>query len=188
MQQIPVPGFPNYLATEQGTIISKKLGRELVLSNVSNGYLNCTLYCGAVKRTCLVHRVIQFAFGLIDSLDSELEIDHKDENKHNNKPSNLQPLTRAQHQDKTLQSLGLTRKPIKEPKQKICPDITAEDIEFWVSNYSWVRAQRELGLSDNGLRKRYRSLTGREPKDIKRNTGKSIRKPATESVLKTDEG
>ncbi|MGL4519207.1 MAG: HNH endonuclease [Phocaeicola sp.] len=29
-------------------------------------------------------------------------MDHKDENKHNNKPSNLQPLTRAQHQDKTL--------------------------------------------------------------------------------------
>ncbi|MFP9167075.1 hypothetical protein ACLI1Y_17120, partial [Enterococcus faecalis] len=40
-------------------------------------------------------------------------------------------------------------------KPKSSPDITAEQIEYWVINYSWVKASKELVLSDNGLRKRY---------------------------------
>lgn len=45
--------------------------------------------------------------------------------------------------------------------------ITAELIEYWVRKYSWTRASKELGLSDNGLRKKYKMLTGLNPKDIK---------------------
>ncbi|MFP9058711.1 hypothetical protein, partial [Enterococcus faecalis] len=51
----------------------------------------------------------------------------------------------------------------------INPDITVEQIEYWVSKYSWIRASKELGLSDTGLRKRYKSLTGKDPKSIKKN-------------------
>lgn len=46
-------------------------------------------------------------------------------------------------------------------------EISAEEIEYWVLNFSWTRASKELGLSDNGLRKRYTKLTGLNPKTIK---------------------
>lgn len=45
-------------------------------------------------------------------------------------------------------------------------EISIEDIEYWVKNYSWVRASKELGLTDNGLRKRYKTVTGRDPKNL----------------------
>lgn len=45
--------------------------------------------------------------------------------------------------------------------------ITVKDIEYWVINFSWTRASKELGLSDNGLRKRYTKLTGKSPKEIR---------------------
>lgn len=48
-------------------------------------------------------------------------------------------------------------------------DISLEDIVYWVTNYSWVRAGKELGISDNGLRKKYKKLSGLDPKLIKTN-------------------
>lgn len=51
-------------------------------------------------------------------------------------------------------------------------EISAEEIEYWVTNFSWTRASKELGLSDNGLRKRYTKLTGNSPKSLKSQRGR----------------
>lgn len=48
----------------------------------------------------------------------------------------------------------------------VLKEIDVKDIEYWVSNFSWTRAAKELGMSDNGLRKRYKNITGLDPKSI----------------------
>jgi len=114
-------------------------------------------------------------------------VHHKDENKLNNSIDNLEILTASEHtkahvtrlENKTCKNCNKEYKPSKST-QKFCSvtcynnysrknshHITAESIEYWVRKYSWTRASKELGLSDNGLRKKYKMLTGLNPKDIK---------------------
>jgi hypothetical protein len=100
-------------------------------------------------------------------LDSDLEVDHIDTNPTNNNIKNLQALSKEDHLDKTLSDKGWSRRLPSLPRELKYKDITAEEIEYWVTNFSWVRAGKELGLSDNGLRKRYKLLTGKCPKTIK---------------------
>ena len=124
-------------------------------------------------------------------------MDHKDRDKTNNSLANLKVLSKDDHIKKTLVERGhnsygqgatrctcgnikerralscrncfnLASKKPENIKKLLNPEITAEMIEQWVSEFSWVRAAKELGLSDNGLRKRYRSLTGKDPKSIKK--------------------
>ncbi len=117
-------------------------------------------------------------------LTSNIEVDHKDRNKLNNSIDNLQLLAKDQHVLKTIEERGLTvrntkycscgsektfgqtlcAKCVVKPTTKL--GTTVEAIESWVTNSSWVRASKELGLSDNGLRKRYRTLTGKDPKRL----------------------
>lgn len=121
-----------------------------------------------------------------------LELEHKDGDHYNNEWDNLALLcpnchaltpTHAgknigRYTEKVVNTCAICHCEIS-PKATHCksctpkeltinPDITAEQIEYWVSKYSWVRASKELGLSDTGLRKRYKSLTGKDPKSIKK--------------------
>lgn len=121
----------------------------------------------------------------LDSLSSDMEVDHIDSNVFNNKLCNLQVLSKEDHLSKThgewrnlsnkvcacgtkLYEHNTSGKCITCYNQsRISDGITPELIEYWVGNFSWTRASKELGLSDNGLRKRYKKLTGLDPKSIK---------------------
>jgi hypothetical protein len=117
--------------------------------------------------------------------DSEV-VHHKDHDRTNNSLTNLEVLSHSEHArlhsqvlEETLckqckviflpkKSTQIFCSPICYSNSRITKNISSEDIVYWVSNYSWLRASKELGLSDNGLRKRYKSLTGLDPKSIKK--------------------
>lgn len=186
-----IPAWEDYEISEQGEIYSHKVGRLLTPQKNTSGYLFITLTdsAGSPKRF-LIHRLLAFVFKDLPSLDSTLEVDHDDGIKINNTLTNLLVKTKEEHLYKTLTSRGHTIRSTrddfcicgnsKERRASLCgkcfnnnrpkvnPEITAEQIEYWVSNFSWVRAGKELGLSDNGLRKRYKKLTGKDPKQIKK--------------------
>ena len=107
----------------------------------------------------------------------------------NNNISNLVVRNKKEHMSKTIQQRGHIERSTSDdfcscgaPKERVSKqcikcfsssrkilihkEITQEQIEYWVRNYSWARASRELGLSDNGLRKRYKNLSGKDPKSI----------------------
>lgn len=182
-----IPEFPLYSISEDGKVWSTYSNKFLSSYINNDGYPCYKLHKNGVQYTQLIHRLLARVYKDLPSLDSDLEVDHKDTNILNYALENIQVLSKEDHRKKTLLDNGYTA------YNKVCPtcsgykdpgaiqckgcsslsqvknkDVTAEQIEYWVSKYSWVRAAKEFGYSDNGLRKRYKSLTGKDPKTIKR--------------------
>ncbi len=185
----PIPDFPEYLVSEDARVYSTKTNKLLTPYNNGSGYLIVCFTYNHIRYQKLLSRVVASAWLGLKLGDTTKEVDHKDRNSLNNHKDNLQVLDIVEHQDKTLKDQGLVRNTgsiickcgnIKEKRHStcrvcfksnkllICPEITATQIEYWVSNFSWTRASKELGLSDTGLRKRYKRLTGKDPKSIKK--------------------
>lgn len=183
---IEIPGYKDYFINEKGKVYSRKSNKLLAVFNNTTGYPCVKLYSRGIQKNLLIHRLLAFIFKDLPSLDSDLEVDHVDTNIQNFDLNNLQVLDAQSHLSKTLKDKGHT--PSSHRVCNICGvrisktasicykcnipslsiEITVEDIEYWVTNFSWVRASKELGLSDNGLRKRYAKLTGKDPKTLKK--------------------
>lgn len=196
----PIPEFPEYLVQEDGKVWSNKSSKFLAAWTNNKNRLLVTLSINGHNKHVQVSRLVAYVYGIIPSLTCDLEVDHKDRDSSNNHYSNLQGLTTADHLSKTLADKGhiahnktcitcgkiLT---VSQPKTGYCKacepikgsDITIADIEYWVSKYSWVRASKELGLSDNGLRNRYKNLTGLDPKKLKSllRVGQGVKSPVS---------
>ncbi len=177
-----IPEYPEYLISKYGEIYSLKSNRLLKSRPNSRGYLQFSVTYNNKTKFILVSRAVARVWKDLPSLDSELQVDHDDRNILNNYYTNLVVLTEIAHRAKTREDNNWnytsnicdcgSKKSYKSNKCKNCltitnPEITKDNIEYWVSNYSWVRASKELGLSDNGLRKRYKKLGG-DPKLIKK--------------------
>ncbi|QQM13619.1 homing endonuclease [Salmonella phage vB_StyS-LmqsSP1] len=190
---IPIPEYPQYLISRDGRLYSTKTNKLLTLFLNNRNYPYYSLCIDGKTKNLLVSRILAYVFKDLPSLDSDLEVDHNDGNTLNFELSNLIVRTSQEHMAKTLEQRGLSK--ARESFCAICskklditnssglcnthyqenlrntgvknPEITSEQIEYWVKNFSWVRAAKELGYSDNGLRKRYKSLTGKDPKSIK---------------------
>lgn len=145
----------------------------------------CPLATGNSGRV-YYHRYVVSLF-IDEWLTEEDIVHHIDGNKLNNDIDNLEVLTNSEHARlhmlKLEPKMCITCKSAFKPKkatQKFCSTkcitkssvsatISIEDIKNWVIPFGWRRASRELGMSDNGLRKLYKKLTGLDPKFIKDN-------------------
>lgn len=179
-----IPGFEKYYLTEDGKVYSTHVNRFLNNQINTNGYEFVRLNLNKQQHSFLIHRLLAFVYLNLPDLYSDLEVDHIDSNKSNNKLDNLQVLTVEKHKEKTYgkhwnpnRFCKICNKKLSEyntsgkcktciNKEKLNDGITEKLIRYWVTNYSWSRASRELGLSDNGLRKRFTKLTGLTPKEI----------------------
>lgn len=176
-----IPGFENYQISIDGKIYSKNVNRNLKSFSNNRGRAVVRLHKDGKAYPLLVHRLLAFVYLDLPSLDSPLEVDHIDGDCTNNTLSNLQVLTRHEHELKTYGSTPSCKNcgiKIKSNNKtgmclscltsiKLDDGITVDNIVYWVTNYSWVRASKELGLSDVGLRKRFTKLSGIHYKDIK---------------------
>jgi len=182
---VKIPGYEDYGISENGLVYSYKSNKYLTTHKNNKGYNYVTFCISGKNKNLLVSRLLMFMFGNLPSLDSNLEVDHIDMNKDNNHLSNLQVLSKESHEDKTHRERGNTigvslcecgNKKLHNSKVcKVCsennlirPEITKEIIEAEVFALGWVGAGRVLGLSDNGLRKRYKRLNG-NPKELGKN-------------------
>ena len=175
----PIPEYPQYLVSTTGEVWSTKSNKTLKQRPNTRGYLQFQVSENNKQKFILTSRAVARVWCGLPSLDSPLEVDHKDTNKLNNHYTNLNVLDKAQHAQKTREDNGYSQHNTicqcgREKsgravhcKKCVTSSIKAEDIVYWVCTHSWVRAQKELGLSDNGLRKRYKALTGKDPKNIK---------------------
>lgn len=178
--------FSKYKIDENGNVYSRRFNRILKPKISKKGYYYHLFVSDFGKLTCVLEsRLFAREFLGMTSLYNDLEVDHIDRNPLNNNLKNLQILTKEDHLLKTLKDKGLNSIPnsycevcgVKiEKKSKFCrkhtlmkPDInlTLKIIETEVSLCGWVKASKKLGLSDNGLRKRYKFLGG-NPKELKR--------------------
>ena len=86
-------GFPNYEVSNLGNVKSlnyRSTGKAQVLkpADSGKGYLFVNLYKNGKNKMFKVHRLVAMAF--IPNPDNLPEINHKDENKQNNKVDNLE--------------------------------------------------------------------------------------------------
>ena len=87
----PVKDYEDYLIFDDGRVFSLKSNRFLKLSphKSANGtYLSVELFNSNGSKRLLVHRLVAMAF--IPNPDNLPQVNHKDENKHNNHVNNLE--------------------------------------------------------------------------------------------------
>lgn len=82
-----VKRIPHYSTTKDGV---KKYLNERILCPVENfrGYYKVSLSKNGVTRQCFVHRIVAMAF--IPNPNNYAQVNHKDEDKKNNSPDNLE--------------------------------------------------------------------------------------------------
>ena len=89
MEYRTIPNIPSdYLACSNGQIFSKKSNKFLKPRPLSNGYLRvCLVLNNGSKKDFLIHRLICSAWY---GANENLCVNHKDCNKTNNRPENLE--------------------------------------------------------------------------------------------------
>lgn len=85
---LPVADYPDYLIYEDGRVWSKKTNKFLTLSTTSSGYKYVQLFNDEGHRNFFVHRLVASAY--IPNPLNLPQVNHKDENKANNKADNLE--------------------------------------------------------------------------------------------------
>ena len=84
----PIPGFENYLINTKGDVYSLHSNAFLKPWKNKKGYLKLELRKNGKRNNCSVHRLVAVTF--IPNPCNLPEVNHKDENKSNNSPENLE--------------------------------------------------------------------------------------------------
>lgn len=182
-----ISGYPKYHLCKSGDLWSFKSNRYLKLHTDSKRkYPYYSLTLNGVTHHIMVHRLLAFVYLGLPSLDSELEVDHRDRDINNFSLDNLKVMSKKAHKNKTTLERGqVVREKVYcklcykkldcRSSTKLCKDCTPSktknytlgSIEDLIRQHgSWVKAAKSVGLSDNGLRKKYKTLGG-DPKTIK---------------------
>lgn len=83
-----IPGYPHYLATDDGHIISRRTHSRMSEMVNNGGYLKVAIWENKRKSQQYVHRLVALAF--LPNPEMLPEVNHKDEDKKNNAASNLE--------------------------------------------------------------------------------------------------
>lgn len=112
-----IPHAPNYEITVDGRVRNAKTGKELKPHLNPSGYLIICLHGSTRGRTFSIHRLIAEQF--VPGADDDLQVNHKDGNKLNNAPSNLEWVTQSQNALHRFSDLGHKQATPKLSEQKV---------------------------------------------------------------------
>lgn len=99
----PVPSWP-YEASNTGLLRSASTGRVLKPTLSHNGYQRCTFQANKVRKYVRVHRAVAEAW--LGQIPTGYHVNHKDGDKLNNSPCNLEIVTSLEnHRHATLHGL-----------------------------------------------------------------------------------
>ena len=113
-------GFPNYSVTDDGKVFSLNYGgscdkKEMKQQNNIKGYKRVSISSHSKDKSFLVHRLVALAF--IPNPDNLPQVNHKDENKSNNRVENLEWCSNyynSHYMDKVERSAKAHWKPVKQ--------------------------------------------------------------------------
>ena len=114
-----IPGFENYEVSNHAEI--RRVGSttlKTITIEKRRGYSVVQLWKNNIGKTFFLHRLVGQAF--VDG-DQSLTIDHKDTNKRNNLPSNLEYVTRAVNTERQ-HAEGLASDVTQFKPAKVMPD------------------------------------------------------------------
>ena len=84
----PIQNYPDYLIYTDGRVWSKKTHKYLKHAHTKQGYASVELFNESGSKRILIHRLVASAF--IPNPDNLPQVNHKDENPHNNCVTNLE--------------------------------------------------------------------------------------------------
>lgn len=92
----PVPGFPGYLVTENGYVLSTRSRKRVLKPAVDkSGYNRVRIENGSIKKSFYIHRLVAAAF-VPNDLGKPF-VNHIDHDKSNNAVENLEWCTHAEN-------------------------------------------------------------------------------------------
>jgi len=114
----PIIGFTDYFVTDDGIVLSKKSGREKVLSLKKDryGYMVAHLSENGKAFDRLVHRLVATAF--IPNPEGKPFVNHKDGDKTNNSVDNLEWVTQKENIRHSIEVLGNCPRKLNNGKKK----------------------------------------------------------------------
>lgn len=118
-----IPHYPNYEINTYGIIRNKTTGKNIKWVDNGNGYQFVRLYNSDTPkgRGCLIHRLVMSTF--VPTEGQNMDVNHKDGNKSNNKLDNLEWCTKSEntrHAHSTgLFTNKLTIDQVKEIKERL---------------------------------------------------------------------
>ena len=142
----PIKGYEGlYEVSDQGRVKSLKFGKERIMKNIRNkdGYLSVGLRKNREQKLYLVHRLVAQTF--IPNPDNLPEVNHKDEDKINNKVSNLEWCDRKYNQN---YGTGIQRMAEKKSKSVLQYTKSGEFVKEWKSG---MDVQRNINYSRSDI-------------------------------------
>lgn len=105
---------PNYMVSNEGDVMNKKTGRILRACKNNSGYPTVNLYDNGNRISTSIHRIVAETF--LGCENENMEVNHKDGNKDNNRPENLEWMTRGENESHAYRNglkYGPKHKPIR---------------------------------------------------------------------------
>lgn len=94
---ITIPEYPQYQVSDCGEVLSLNSRKLLIPQTSSTGYLYVNLYKGGKMKSVKIHRLVAKLF--VPNPENLPQVNHKDENKLNNKADNLEWCTLKYNHD-----------------------------------------------------------------------------------------
>lgn len=140
---IPIDGYENYQVSNMGNIMNITTNKILKGQNNGKGYLFVTLYNESRKgKQIMIHRLVAKAF--IPNPDNLPQINHIDENKHNNCVENLEWIT---SQDNINHGTHNERVGLNNPNRKPIYSVTKSGkVVYFDSGRAAEKYYAEIGL------------------------------------------
>ena len=135
-----LPSAPGYCVSNTGRVIGPR--GPLSTPKTGGGYFTCSLKIGGKKITTTVQRLVLEAF-VGPPPTPQHEANHKDGNKTNNCPSNLEWVTRQENMDHARDVLGVVAGRPRKPRQR---DLR-QPFDLLLCNAGWrdLRIEPRLG-------------------------------------------
>lgn len=122
-----IPNAPGYKASNWGNIMK---GDKLMNQCKTGNYLGVSVKMYGKHRMYYIHRLVAMAFLTFDHNDRKIHIDHRNDNKHDNRLNNLYPLS---SRDNTLRGM-------KAKSSSLCVGVSKQLVkskskiyEYWVT-------------------------------------------------------
>lgn len=143
LKPIPVCGYDNYRVSNLGYVKNVVTGKILKPQNNGKGYLHVSLYNNDhISRTVMIHRLVALAF-LENPLDLP-QVNHIDENKHNNRVDNLEWVTSVDNINHGTHNI---RVGMNNPRRRPIYSVTKDgDVKLFESGRDASRYYKNLGI------------------------------------------